>query len=148
MAKFKILTEYTNYLNEIIYSKQDYYFIGKPHIEDFNFGISFNEIQIVFDDNNKLIEIVGYSNYHEWVKKEKLNLPTSYVEGSLLCLDNFEAGFTYQSPTHENSLIFYDKNYICISISANKATNGVKCMNNCICFLDDKSALVSIWIIK
>lgn len=145
--KFKILTEYTNYLNEIIYSKQDYYFIGRSHIEDFNFGISFDGIEIIFDDNNKLIEIVGYSNYRKWVKKKKLDIPTSYIEGSLLCVDNFEAGFTYQSPTYGNSLIFYDKNYICISVSSNKATKGVKCMSNCICFLDDETELVSIWLV-
>lgn len=143
--KFKISTDIISYPNKVSYCKEDAYFISELHSNEFNFALSFGGIELIFDASNRIVAISGYSNYKKWIKsKQDLLIPISYIAGNIICVVDYEAGFTYEFQT--DTVIFYTDNYICVRACKGREVSGVKFLDNCIGFLDAQCELVSIWI--
>ncbi|WP_138927870.1 hypothetical protein [Verminephrobacter aporrectodeae] len=143
----KFLVEYTSTLDKksLKYNIEECSFDTEPSIKEINFDIVLNKINLtVVDNDNKIVQLWGFSGYNEWIKSNHEAPPCQ--KGILKVLDDLEPGFSYcvskdDFPVYVN----IRTGWVCIGNPEGKGS-VVEFINNCIAIIDDDKEFVSLWL--
>lgn len=144
--KFKI--EYTNTIERknLIYNIEECSFDTEPLIQEVNFDVVLNKLNLTtIDDDNKIVQVWGFCGYNEWIKSNH-EVPKSKT-GILMILDDLASGLGSYSINKEDLPIYVnvETGWVCIG-SPKKKGNAVEFINNCIAVIDDNNEFYSLWL--
>lgn len=141
--KFSINFDSINETKSLIYRVDESSYDMLPHINETNFHILINYIDLTVDENNHVVELRGYSPYESWIKS---NCKAPILHQGILKVETLkEPGFSYRIDDKEWPVYFnVDEGWVCIG-SPEKCENSVEFISNCIAVID-QGKLVSIWL--
>jgi hypothetical protein len=144
----KFLIEYTDTLEQknLIYDIEEYSFDTVPTVQETNFDIVINKLNLtVIDDNNKIVQIWGFCGYNEWIKSN-CKIPESR-KGVLKVIDDLEAGVGSYSVSKEELPVYVnvETGWVCIG-NPQKKGHAVEFINNCVAVIDDSKEFISLWL--
>ncbi len=144
----KFSLEYTDILEqrELLYNAEEYSFDTEPSVQEVNFDILLNNLNLtVVDENNKIVQIWGFCSYLGWIRSN-YNVPW-FRKGVLKVIDNLEAGVgSYRVNSKEFPIyVNLQTGWLCIGNPDEKGY-AVEFINNCVAVVDSKKDLVSLWL--
>jgi len=143
----KFLIEYTDNLEQktLIYNSKDCSFGTEPSVQEINFDIVLNRLNLTaIDIDNKINQLWGMPGYNKWIKFND-DVPVSHP-GILKVIDNLEYGLAYK--VNKDDLPVYvnpQTGWICIGNPKNKGKT-VEFINNCIAVINNDNELISLWL--
>lgn len=144
----KFLVEYTDTLEQktLIYDIEECSFDTKPAVQEINFDIVINKLNLTaIGDNNKIVQIWGFCGYNEWIKSN-YKIPESQ-KGILKVIDDLVAGIGSYSVNKKDLPVFVNiqTGWVCIG-NPEKKGDAVEFINNCVAVIDDDKEFVSLWL--
>lgn len=142
--KFKI--EYTGVAEErvLTYDIEECSFDIEPIVQEINFDIVVNKLNLTVVDDNKVIQVWGFCGFAAWIKSD-CKVPQS-AKGTLQVIDDLKCGFAY-SVNKEDFPVYINAQtgWVCIG-NPEKSGNAVEFINNCVAVIDNNNEFVSLWL--
>jgi hypothetical protein len=143
----KFLIEYTGYTEQrlLTYDIEEFSFDIEPIVEESNFDIVVNKVNLTVNDDNKIIQVWGFCGYAEWIKS-KYSVP-EHKKGVLKVIDDLEAGVGSYGVNKEELPVYVNTltGWVCIGYPE-KSGNAVEFINNCVVVIDYEREFVSLWL--
>ena len=142
----KFLVEYTGVSEQrtLIYNVEEYSFDVEPTVQEVEFDVVVNKLNLTVIDNGKVVQVWGFSGYYEW-KKSDCIVPQSQ-RGILKVTDNLDYGLSYRV-REEDFPVFVNlqSGWVCIG-DPKRTGQTVEFINNCIAVIDNNQEFVSLWL--
>jgi hypothetical protein len=142
----KFLIGYTGVAEQrtLTYDVEECSFDIEPIVQEIEFDIVLNKLNLTVTNNGKVVQVWGFSGYNEWVKSD-CSVPQS-KKGTLNVIDNLEYGLSYRIqqedfPVYVNS----QTGWVCIG-NPKKTGQAVEFINNCVAVIDSNQEFVSLWL--
>ncbi|MEH6305244.1 hypothetical protein RYH73_06295 [Olivibacter sp. CPCC 100613] len=144
--KFQI--EYTGTAEQktLIYDIEECSFDTEPTVREIAFDVVLNKLNLtVIDDDNKIVQIWGFSGYNEWIKSN-YEVPES-KKGTLKVLGDLTSGIGSYLINKKDLPIYVNtqSGWVCVGDPEGKG-NAVEFINNCVAVIDDDKEFVSLWL--
>lgn len=145
----KFAITYTDYIEkkEVVYYKSEWSFDTIPAINNTNFDIALNYLNLtVVGSDNRIAQIWGFGGGREWVKS-KISPPNSR-KGILTVVSRLsekDYGISHRLLDNIPITINTQTNWICYGDYQQRA-NAVEFLYNCIAVLNSENELVALWI--
>ncbi len=144
--KFSI--EYTSNIEpkKIIYHIDEWSFDTEPIVQEVNFDIVLNKLNLTaIDNDNKIVQVWGFCGLDKKMKSS-YEVPKRR-KGILKVLDDLTSGVGSFSINKEDVPIYVNvqSGWVCIG-NPEKKGNAVEFINNCIAVIDDDKEFVSLWL--
>jgi len=144
----KFLTEYTETIRQktLIYNFEECSFFSEPSVQEINFDVVINKLNLTaIDNDNKIVQVWGFCGYNEWIKSS-YEVPES-EKGELKVLDNLISGVGSYSINNKDLPVYVNvqTGWVCIG-NPEKKGNAVEFINNCIAVIDDEKEFLSLWL--
>lgn len=142
----KFLVEYTGETeNRLLkYVTEDCSFNSEPSVQEINFDLALNKLNLTVADENKVVQVWGFCGYGEWLKADS-NVP-QYRKGILKVVDDLEPGFSYGVNNDDWPVYVNEKTgWVCVG-NPEKLGQAVEFMSNCVAVVDNSNELLSLWL--
>ncbi|MGS2765241.1 hypothetical protein [Sinomicrobium sp. M5D2P9] len=144
----KFLIEYTDTVEQktLIYDIEECSFDTKPTVQEINFDVVINKLNLTaIDDDNRIVQVWGFCGYNEWIKSS-YEVPER-KKGVLKVLDDLTSGVGSFSIYKEDVPMYVNvqSGWVCIG-NPEKKGNAVEFINNCVAVIDDNRDFVSLWL--
>lgn len=142
--KFNI--EYDNKIEQrtLTYDSNEYSFDIEPIVDEVNFDIVINKLNLTVVDENKVIQVWGFCPYGDWIKFDSEII--SYKKGVLKVVDELEEGFSYRLNNEDLPVYVNIKTgWVCIG-NPDKKGNAVEFITNCVAVINNDCELISLWL--
>ncbi len=143
----KFLIEYTGVAENrvLTYDVEECSFDIEPTVQEINFDIVVNKINLTVVDDNKIIQVLGFCGLAEWMKSDYI-VPKSQ-KGILKVADNLEAGVGSYQVNKEDFPVYVNtqKGWVCIG-DPEKSGNAVEFITNCVAVIGDNKEFISLWL--
>lgn len=144
--KFSI--EYTSNIEprKIIYRIDEWSFDTEPTVQETNFDVVINKLNLTaIDDDNKIVQVWGFCGLDKKMKSS-YEVPER-KKGVLKVLDDLPSGVGSFSINKEDVPMYVNvqSGWVCIG-NPEKKGNAVEFINNCVAVIDDNRDFVSLWL--
>lgn len=143
--KFKV--EYTGVAEErvLTYDIEECSFDIEPIVQEINFDIVVNKLNLTVDDDNKVIQVWGFCGLAAWMKSD-YKVPHS-IKGTLKVIDNLKAGVGSYKVNKEDFPVYINTQtgWVCIG-NPEIIGNAVEFINNCIAVISDEGDFLALWL--
>lgn len=142
----KFLVEYTGVSEQrtLIYDVEECSFDVEPTVQEVEFNIVVNRLNLTVANNGNVVQVWGFSGYNEW-KKSDCIVPQSR-KGVLKVTDNLDYGLSYRV-REEDFPVFVNpqSGWVCIG-DPKRTGQTVEFINNCIAVVDNYQEFISLWL--
>lgn len=144
----KFLIEYTDTIEPktLIYDIEECSFDTEPTVQEINFDVLINKLNLtVIDNDNRIVQVWGFCGYNEWIKSS-YEVPER-KKGNLKILDDLTSGVGSYSIYKEELPVYINvqSGWACIGNPEGKG-HTVEFINNCVAVIDDNKEFVSLWL--
>lgn len=128
----------------LTYLQDEYSFDVNIVVNEINFDIYVNKLNLTVVDKNLVIDVSGFCPYGAWIKSD-IKIP-SYKKGLLIVKDEFESGFSY-GVNNDDWLEYVNikTGWVCIG-NPDKSGKAVEFVDNCVAVIGKNSKLISLWL--
>ena len=131
----------------ITYVPEDYAFDIDPVVQEIDFNIALNMVNLkVLQQNgaNKIIEVWVFCPYGGWLRTS-YHFPAS-LPGELCVLEDLECGLSYGINDEEWPVYVNKKSgWVCIG-NPQSTGEAVEFINNCVAVIDSNQELTALWL--
>jgi hypothetical protein len=143
--KFDI--EYTGIAEHRVlsYNIEECSFDIEPTVQEINFDIVVNKINLTVVDDNKIIQVLGFCGLAARMKSD-YTVPKS-KKGILKVIENLEVGVGSYRVNKEDLPVYVNTQtgWVCIG-DPQKKGNAVEFIKNCVAVIGDDKEFVSLWL--
>ncbi len=143
--KFSI--EYTAKIEpkKLIYRIDEWSFDTEPSVQEINFDIVVNKLNLtVVDNDNKIVQLWGFCGLDEKMKST-YKVP-EYKAGILRVVDDLEGGLAYRVNKDELPIYVNTRTgWVCVG-DPDKKGNAVEFISNCVAVINSDNEFVSLWL--
>ncbi len=141
----KLLLEFNSVKNNktLNYITNEYSFDMEPSIQEANFAILINNIELTVDKNDFIVQVSGFCPHTTWIKSNYHI--QNYKNGKIKVLNTLKSGFSYRINKNELPVYFNDKEgWICVG-NPDKLGQGIEFINCCVAIVE-QGELISLWL--
>jgi len=142
----KFLIEYTGVAEQrsLTYDVEECSFDIEPTVQEIEFDVVVNKLNLTVTDNGKVVQVWGFSGYNEWVKSDCIVPQRS--KGTLKVIDNLDYGVSYRVRQEDFPVYVNPQSgWVCMG-DPKKTGQAVEFINNCVAVIDKDQELVSLWL--
>ncbi|QJB37208.1 hypothetical protein HF324_04810 [Chitinophaga oryzae] len=144
----KFCINYTNVIEQktLIYHIEECSFDTEPAVQEINFDIALNKLNLTAtDDDNKIAQVGGFCGYNEWIKSN-YQVPER-KSGVLKVLDDLVSGEGSYAISKEDFPVYVNiqTGWVCIG-NPEKGGDAVEFITNCVAVIDSNKNFVSLWL--
>lgn len=126
------------------YIFSDYSFDMEPAVKEIGFYILINNLDLIVDENNKVVQLSGFCPCNNWI--EMSSLVPKYERGILRVVTELQLGFSFRLNNKHPWPVYINKKegWICIG-DPEKNGEAAEFLNNCVAVINN-GELVSVWL--